>query len=158
MTRSQLLLTIVSIVMISACVAPGMETPTTPPGDIQVDSVGFIGELEHNRTHFVMRGQLIGCWTHAMGPANCSDVTIELYAKNGTHLRTFRVGYLNGSKNISFVAPVVPYYVLIRSPDFWGHSFNEIDYYERGSDGRYWVRVVIERDEFPDAINVTNAD
>lgn len=146
------------VLVLGGCAGPLADTPTAPPGDIPADSIKFLGEMGDNRSHFVMRGKLLGCWTYGMGPANCSDVTIELYAENGTHLQTFRIGYLNGSKNISLVAPVVPYYVLIRSPDFWGHNFTSISYYERFETDHYTVHSIGEREEFPDVINVTDGD
>lgn len=155
MSCKQALYLIILVSVLSGCVSPVGNTPTSRPVEVQYDSIKFLGDMEANDTRFVMQGELLGCWEFDMGPANCRDVTIELYAENGTHLRTYRVGYLNGSTNVSIVAPVVPHYVLIRSPDFWGHLFTNIYYYERLEDGRYWARVIGERDEFPDAINVT---
>lgn len=128
----------------TGCVAPpfGVSTPSQSNQATRYDAIGFLGEIRATESKFILDGQLLGCSSDGVGPERCENVSIELFSKNGTHLYSYRVGVLEARRNVSFTTLVIPFYVIIQSPDFWGHEQTSVDYYERWNDHNYTSHTV----------------
>lgn len=104
--------------------------------------VGFYGTMNVSDSRFVMAGQI----TLGGGTTNQDEfdnVTVYLFTKNGTLLRTHPAGTLTGLLNVSIASDRVPHYVIIDSPDFWRENRITVRYYYRlgpNRDRDYGVR------------------
>lgn len=161
MTRKVLVLVLVGIVLLAGCGSQQPQTETVGiEGPIMAESIGFTGDMWATNTTFRMDGELIGCYHDDVGPDECQNVTIELYNQEGHPLYTHRVGTLDGEAAVSFTAPVVPYYVFVFSPDFWGHDVTDVEYYSRWNAHNFTVHVVDSQhpEELPVLENVTRRE
>jgi len=84
------------------------------------------------------------------------DVSVQLYANDGTKLCSTSVGTVRadaGRHNVSVTAAIVPKYAVITSPDFW-HGKMVVNYFEREPNGRkYEKRYAPSREELPNTVD-----
>lgn len=140
MKTSKSALLLIALVFWSGCVGPIAQTPTPPANTYQSDTIKFLGTMWTDDSRFVMRGTVLGC-SGVIEPDGCNNVTISLYDKNASRLYKYDVGQLDARQNVSFSAPVRPYYVFILSQDFWQRERTDIAYYSRRNAHNFTVHV-----------------
>lgn len=82
------------------------------------------------------------------------NVTLSLYAEDGTRLASRELGDLEanaGRLDVSVSVPLStpPTYVIFESPDFWRGDASVVYYERSGTDGQYVPREVGARTELP---------
>lgn len=146
----------VSLLLIGLVVSAGCIR--TEPGPNANVYVGFFGDMNAEDSTFTMDGRI----TLGGGVADRDvyrAVIVYLFAENGTLLRSHEVGDMRRPLDVNFTANVVPYYVVIDSPDFWTEDDFVVRYYHRiDSDGTrdYGQSRVQSRDELPVTVPARN--
>ena len=132
---------IIVCLLITLAGCPGVEPG---PGT----NVGFSGKFAITEAGFEMEGKIAETPGTA-GFHEFRNVSVQLYTKNGTLIRSFQIGTLNWSTNVSITSKQVPYYVIITSPEFWEVDNIGVDYYERTEDDLYIQRIASSKSELP---------
>lgn len=93
-------------------------------GKARQHGVDFGGEVEYANETFTMDGEVF-VTAGTAEPQTYPNVTVELYAANGTRLDVIRLGTMSAQKeapserSTNITRPYRPKYVVIESPGFW---------------------------------------
>lgn len=119
-------------------------------------SLAFDGTFDLSDDEFTMKGDL-EFEGGRMPQDKYENITLELYAQNGTLLYKEHLGTIHNKShklNVSVSFSSIPYYVIFDSPDIWDGKTG-IDYYVRSPDaeGGYRFEDTADRSELPIAPN-----
>lgn len=136
MKQPLLVITVAVFVTMAGC--PGQ----TPAGGIITHS----GDKIVTDGEFYLDGEVMNTGYASPEYAN---VTIYLYAEDGTLIKSQSIGTVERSTNVTMQSGRVPKYIIIDSPNFWKYDI-QVDYWEYNeSTGEYLPRSVASRNEFP---------
>lgn len=129
---------------------------TVPRGE-EVEVI-YVGSIDASSEGFQMDGYL-STGGGVPDRKTFRNVSVQLYAKNGTLLCGVAVGNLaadHGRRNVSITASAIPEYVLVTSADFWNEQV-EVNYFQRRSSGQEYKREEAgSRSELPVSIVDSN--
>lgn len=142
MRRLLIIVTLIAAVTLSGCFIEGGEGGTLDfEGNIDVSDAGFtmVGHLEFD-------GQALTRDTYR-------DISIELYDRNGTIQHKEHLGDLhnpNEELEVSISRSMIPYYIIIDSPDIWDEKTG-VPFYVRADDRElgYELHRVNRRSDLP---------
>lgn len=134
--RLSLVLLFVLLFSFSGCLIPEMSDPT----------IGFEGDLNVTSDEFVMEGGIVDD-SITSDPRTYEDVTVYLYAEDGSTIREVPVGDFERLSNVSIRSDRVPRYVILDSPDFYGGEVDVVYYSIERTD--WSARFVDTREELP---------
>lgn len=140
--QAAVLMTVIALSSFSGCyVEPGTG-----------GSLAYDGTLEVSDGEFTMQGDL-EFEGGRMPQDEYENITLELYAENGTLLYKEHLGTIHDKSDkldVSVSLSTVPHYVIFDSPDIWDGQTG-VDYYVRspGAEGGYEFKDTANRSELP---------
>jgi len=110
--------------------------------------VQFEGNINSSNETFAMQGHITE--RSQAAPERLENVTVYLYADNGTILNSTTFESIEGGKSREFTltASEHPKYIIINSPQFWEFNDPDIEYHVR-QNGGYPSRAIVSRGELP---------
>lgn len=134
---------VVLSVMLAGCV---------PAGDVA--TVTYAGSMNASNSTFEIDGYLsVGGGIAERDVYH--NVTVSLYKEDGTEISTTELGdlFVDSELEVSITSDEVPYYIVFKSPDFWGEDtsfpyyvFDEDDHYQ---DVDYKQEGVLSKEDLP---------
>lgn len=131
--RWTVLLLISLLLSSSGCLFPESGSPM----------VQFEGNFNSSGSNFGMEGTVRDT-SITSDPPTYRNVTIYLYAEDGTLIQRVPVGTLDEGAEVSISSDEVPEYVILDSPDFYGGEV-EVGYYTRREST--WAEEIVDRRE-----------
>jgi len=125
MNKQLLLTSVVLVSLLSGCFIEGTEGGT----------ITYDGDFNSSERRFIMNGDIRFAGTNPP-QSSYQNITLKLYAGNGSLLYEEELGTLNGPSDtlsISVSRSTAPRYIIFDSPDIWDGKTG-IDYYVRSQD------------------------